>query len=124
MRNSKYFILLFFVLLISYSSCAPKVAAGGGEARRDRNVILREEFETLGATNAFDVIRRLRPQWLRSRGAQVLPVVYVNDIRDTFDILSILNLPDVIRMEYLDAFEATGRFGIGHGSGAILVSTK
>lgn len=123
MRNSKYFFILFLFLVIGYTSCAPKVAVDG-VVRRDRNVILRAEYIDLGVINAFEVIRRLRPQWLRNRGIPVLPVVYVNDIQDTFDILAILHLPDIIKLEYLDAFQATGRFGTGHGNGAILVFTR
>jgi len=124
MKNYKFYILFVLFFIIGYSACAPQVSTRDGVIRGDRNLILRAEYENLGVRTPFDVIRRLRPQWLRSRGVPVLPIVYVNEIQDTFDILTVLHLPDVIRIEFFDAFKATGRFGIGHGNGSIMVYTR
>lgn len=125
MRNSKYYLLLVLLLTIGYYSCAPKVATRDGVVRSDPNIILKTEFVNLGLTTASEVIRRLRPQWLRNRrGQTVAPAVYVNDIRKTFDILNILHLPDVIRIEFFDRFSAKDLVGISHRNGSIKVYTK
>jgi hypothetical protein len=87
---------------------------------------------TANAHNALDVVRRLRPAWLHTRtsprflGAQepTPPVVYVDNVRyGSVQSLAGLSVEVLGEMRYLDAPEATQRFGTGHTGGAILVTT-
>src|SRR2546428_5059847 len=106
-------------------------ARGQNAPRRDRSLITVEEIERNSATNAYDVIRSLRPAWLvpRSRsitnptGGQV--VVYVDGVRvGSPDELRNIPAPQVKEARYLSAPDATTRFGTDHPSGAIEVATQ
>ena len=44
------------------------VSAAEAQGRRNRNVITQEEIEKSSATDAYDLIKRLRPQWFTRRG--------------------------------------------------------
>lgn len=107
------------------AAAAPRAARG----RVDRNLITREEIEASTQTDALGMVRNLRPAWFRSRGnggfstVEVLRV-YVDGLRTDLSALRQLP-PSVVReMRFLDASQATERFGTGHGMGALLVSTR
>jgi hypothetical protein len=75
--------------------------------------------------DAYSLIAALRPHWLGSRS----PVVSVRVYRDGLlaggtDELRHVDLASVERIEWLSGLDATTRFGMGHGDGAILVSTR
>jgi hypothetical protein len=88
-------------------------------------------MEGMAGLNIYEAIRRLRPAWLRPRGQAVLTGpdreslrVYLD--RQIFgDIESLTNLMvrDVREIRYLDARQATLRFGTDHTLGAIVVIT-
>lgn len=110
------------------------LACGGSRAQgtRDRTVITEREIQESALLDAFEVVRALRPEFLRTRGTSSFratdPVeaqVYVDGVR-TGDPETLRRLPrDVVReIRYIDAREATTRYGTGHGAGAILVATK
>lgn len=110
------------------------LACGGSQTQgtRDRTVITEREIEESALLDAFEVVRALRPEFLRTRGSSSFRVtepveaqVYVDGVR-TGDPASLRRLPrDVVReIRYIDAREATTRYGTGHGAGAILVATK
>lgn len=120
-RMNKYFLFLIFVALLF--ACAPKTITEG-RTSRNRNVILREEFVNTTALNAYEIIRNIRPQWLRTRGIPTPIAVYINEIQDTLDSLRLLQTESIVKMEYLNANQASARYGIGHGSGAILVTIR
>jgi len=112
-------------------SVLPNSARGQNAPRRDRTLITVEEIERNSATNAYDVIRSLRPAWLvpRSRsitnpeGGQV--VVYVDGVRvGSPDELRNIPATQVKEARYLSAPDATTRFGTDHPSGAIEVVTQ
>ena len=110
--------------------------------RGSANEIERAEIEaTSGVATAHDVVRRLRPQWLRSRGSATITnaeqeaiVVYVNGIRSGqipidpgrsagANPLDGIAASQVQRLIYYGASAATQRFGTGHSHGAIEVIT-
>ena len=85
--------------------------------------------------NALEVVRNLRPGMLIPRGAAPdasglgaasIPImVYMDDVR-LGDIGSMVNIPAgrVVEIRFINARDATTRYGTGHGSGVILVTTK
>jgi len=108
---------------------AAKTAA---KLRRDPDLISQLEIAAAGdAQTAFEIVKRLRPNWLNVRGPSSinLPtpdvVIYVNGVRrggpDTLKDLPITGLNEI---RHLRGTEATQRFGLGHENGAILVSFK
>lgn len=112
--------------VVVLAACASAPSDG---TTRDRNVITAEEISGHHATDAYQLVQRLRPAWLRTRGRNSIRSestirVYVNGM--SFGDLSSLrqiSMSDIVRLERLGAAEATQRFGTGHTNGAILIST-
>lgn len=116
-------------LSVSVGACAS--SGGSSGPSRDSDVITSEELRSsdLQADNAYRAVQRLRPVWLRARssnfsGDRELPAVFVDGTRFG-DIESLYNISitDVQRMEYMDARDATTRFGTGYPAGVIMVTT-
>lgn len=101
---------------------------------RNRTVISAEEIalERVSAWTAHDVISRLRPEFLRSRGRSSLrttvpttAVVYLDEVRyGALDSLRQLSADQIYSIQYINAADATTRFGTDHLGGAILITTK
>ena len=115
--------LLFVVVL---SACA---SSGPATARRSNNVITRDELVTQDLTSAYEAVQRLRPQWLRGRGATsirnpepTLPVVYVAGVRQGGpESLRVVRITETDELRFISASDATTRWGTGHMGGAIEV---
>jgi hypothetical protein len=77
--------------------------------------------------NALEVVQYLRPQMLRPRsgaGAQAV-VLYLDDVRmNDLNGLSTVPTNRVREIRFINARDATTRWGTGHDSGVILVTTK
>ena len=117
-------------LILSAFLCGACAAAGTlPGSRASQNEITRAELERNPGSTAYEIIQRLRPQWLRLRGQQSLTsetdlVVYVNNARmGGAESLRGISLAGVEYLRFLDAAAATLRWGAGHSSGAILIST-
>lgn len=93
------------------------------------NLLTGDQLRETNVGNVYDALRRLRPQWLRARGSASIvspestePVVYVSGIRrGEIRTLQNVSLDQVQRVEFIDARDATTRFGTGHGGGVIMV---
>lgn len=83
------------------------------------------------AKTAYDIVRRLRPQFLQSRPSgsiqnpRKVPIkVFVDGgFRGTVAVLNEIVAHSVVEIVYLNGADATTRFGTGYESGAILVTT-
>lgn len=129
MIDRRTFMAALMPGLVLLPACASSGGSSGG-SRRSPNVITEEELAEYTQDDLHEAIRRMRPNWLRRRGAgtnnSVSPVqVYINGARmgDT-NALRGVNSTDVVRIEYLSGPDATTRFGTGNGGGAILVTTR
>lgn len=127
------------------------LACGGGgpapegaprPARGSANVITEEEIAAGTYETALDAIRSLRPAMLVARGrsmtqsssnpgvseagaATVGIVAYLDGVRlNDLSALSTIPAIRVREIRYLNARDATTRYGGGHGSGAIVVVSK
>jgi len=104
----------------------------GKVAPRNRNLITADEISQSNATTAYDAVKRLRPSFLQTRGATPAhgmeaptPVVYVDgSLYGTLSTLNNISASSIFTIEYLNAMDATQRYGIGHDAGAILVVTR
>jgi hypothetical protein len=117
------------------------------QARRgEQEVISLEEIQAASASNVFELVQRLHPEWLRERGTQsfsegdkvqgdiqgttVLPglptiLVYQDNARmGGLEALRTIPIADVGSVQFLNAAQATYRFGIGHAHGVILLTTR
>ena len=136
--------LMAVVLAAALAGCGAKATSA---ARGSANEIDRAEIEaTKGVTTAQDLVQRLRPQWLRSRGSATISntqqeaiVVYVDGVRSgeipiaqtlerdrgaAPNPLDAILAARVQRLIYYGGTDATQRFGTGHGHGAIEVITR
>jgi len=77
--------------------------------------------------NLYDVIAKLRPEWLSSRGAtsvtDATPTsvsVFMNgSMLGKADYLKQLGTADVTEVRYWDPGQASARFGMGHPRGVL-----
>lgn len=125
----KYIALLIFsTALIACSSTTSSKKAPG----RDRNMISEEEIAGIDAMDAYDLIRMLRPYWLRGRGAKSFlnvqasyPMVYLNKARlGSIDSLREISASNITTIKFLSAGEATTLYGLNHASGAIMITIR
>ena len=100
--------------------------------RRDANVITRAEIDQADwATNAFDLVQRLRPNFMRASGttgisgAARTAMVRLNDQdMGDFGALRQITLSSVQEIKYYSATDATAKFGGLRGRPVIHVTTK
>jgi hypothetical protein len=103
-------------------------ASGGTTA----NVITAPELSRSRATSAYDAIRQIRPELLRTRdpGALVYfkasqPLVAVdNTLVGGVDVLRAIPVNKVARIEYVNAWKAAKMYGSGFGNGIMLIETR
>ncbi len=145
MKVMRYAAPLFGLLLLA-GGCA---STGSGSGLANQEALTTIDLVEFTDRTAFDAVRQLRPIWLNDRrggtsglatmAAEVDPSqttsdiqsergikVYVNGVqaRDGVDELRGIRADQVQEMRKLDAQDASMRFGVGHSSGAILVTLK
>ncbi|MCH7783334.1 hypothetical protein IID62_09745 [candidate division KSB1 bacterium] len=125
----KYILLITFALgIISCSS----TSRTGSLAGRRTDLITAAEISTTSTSSAYDLIRNLRPNWLKGRGQKSLydqslsyPVVYLNGYKfGDLDSLRGLSSSDITVIRFLNAIDAAAKFGLNHVSGAILITVS
>jgi hypothetical protein len=129
-QMQKYPILL----LATLAACSSGGASPSGTSapRADRNVITRAQIESANAQDMYEVIQRLRPEYLRAqRGTSSMnrepdmAVVYVNGVRQGEPgLLRAMRPAEVEEVRFINAADATTRFGTGHAGGVIEVKTR
>ncbi|HEX2187815.1 MAG TPA: hypothetical protein VHG51_02895 [Longimicrobiaceae bacterium] len=137
-------LLLALPLLALALAAAGAPLSAQSTAKKDRHFITEEEVRGASAQNAYDLVRALRPQWLRTRGDRTLRttrtsvpgedvtqlstpeiVVYMEGIRfGKQEDLRGISVADLGTLRFLDANSATQRFGTGHPNGAILLTRR
>jgi hypothetical protein len=121
-------------LALTVTACASTGNPRTTEASRD--VVTSIEINATTANSAYDLINRLRPNWLRSMGPGSMGggvrtqeiVVYLDDSRlGGLDALRSLSTAGIRSMRFLDATRAaTVLHNVGSEpiAGAIVISTK
>lgn len=133
-KVTSWFRTATVALTMVAAACAAGPGTGTGTgptAMRDRDVIGPDELATVEVrTTALQMIQRLRPFWLRSRGPVGVrnepPIpVYVNNQRVSESApLERYTAGELLELRFLNASLATQRFGTGHPSGAILLTLR
>lgn len=116
-------------LMISLAGCATGGTTG---ARRGSSTRLVEaDFADYVSQDILTVIQRLRPQWLRTRGggtAQGKAIIQVIIDGQRYnggpDVLRSVRAESVEEVSYMNAADATTRYGTDMAGGAIVVVTK
>jgi len=127
---------LFLTVLTTFAAaCAGAATSGGSTPRRDSSVITAEDMTKVQATNLYDVVRRLHPEWLNQRTAatvgslnnaapaQPIDVQIFIDSQHvgTSETLKQLVVSTTSSLKYYTAAEAQTRFGAGNLNGVIQV---
>jgi outer membrane cobalamin receptor len=112
-------------------ACGPSRRVPG--TIEDSRIITEEEVEASRAPTAFEVIQKLRANFLSYRGETTLnrdtsrpyPTVYV-DGQEFGPIGSLRNIPasQVSTIRLYRSWEATTRFGAGNMGGVIAITTR
>ena len=134
-------VLMAAVLIAVSSGCSSSGSSSSatGAPRppsRQQDVITAAEIaeRAADASNALQVVQKLRPQMLTTRGrfspadssdAGARPRVVVDGVAiGQVENLVNVNAISVMEIRYISATDATTRFGTGYVGGAILVTTK
>jgi hypothetical protein len=113
-------------------SSNPKTTTETTATSSDRNIITETEIAQMPSTSLYDLIQKVRPEFLRSRGTSSFstanteyPVVFV-DGRAYGDMASLRTLvsAQVSQVRYYDAMAAQAKFGVIKASGVIDVTVK
>ena len=126
--------LVIVTICCSISGLACSSTGGGNAAKgSSRDLLTMAEIRGSSTSSLYDLIRSLRPHWLRVRGAPPrsdpeagYPVVYVDGGRHgPLESLENLTPEGVAEIRFLSARDATQRYGPGHaGRGAILITSR
>ena len=120
----------------SSSGTSNKATGAPHAPSRQQDVITAAEIAERAseASNALQIVQKLRPQMLATRGrfspadsteAGGRPRVVVDGVAyGPIENLANLNAISVGEIRYLNATDATTRFGTGYVGGVILVTTK
>ena len=120
------------ILAAVFSSCGSPTRVS--KPLGDRYVITLEEIEQSKATNAFELIRERRPEFLRAQGPKTMmrgarsttmPTVYLNEmlLGETRELVKI-PIETIKEVRYLNEVDAQQKYGLGNVAGAILITTK
>ncbi|HEX6574219.1 MAG TPA: hypothetical protein VF042_04545 [Gemmatimonadaceae bacterium] len=119
-----------FLLVAAASACSSATTTSGGDRR---NNISTDEIRQVSnpGWSAYDLISKVRPDWLRSRSAQTLrepdpifAVIYVDDIyHGELESLKDITVSRVESVQFISAYDTTARFGQTYQGGAIMVRT-
>lgn len=125
------------LLAIALAAAASFACAAGARepavSTSASNLIVRSELERLGPVSAYDAIRRLRPAFLRGRGAvsvvnqtaSELPTVFVGDaLYGTIESLKQIDIGRVAQIRFYTGPESATKFGSGYSAGVISVSMR
>ena len=132
MKRSQTFGMMTgaIALCIALPACA-STGGGSAPAGQDANLITYDELQADPGLDVLAVIQSLRPRWLRVRGSATLsgptpPGVIVDGVIQPagMNALSTMRVISVQEIRFMNARDATTRYGPGMISGAILVTRR
>lgn len=126
--------IAFAALLAVAAACGTQQVSSDPYPRRNRSVLTLEEIQAAKGIgwSAYDLVAQLRPEYLRSRGTSSLrdlrpatATVYLDGVRyGNIDTLRTMGGDQIQRIEYINAADATTRYGTDHVGGALLIKTR
>ena len=129
-----YRIALAVMVLATAAGCGSGRASTEPYPSRNRTILFPDEISQYGAAgrSAYDLIRQVRPEFLRSRGMTSLrnttpptATVYLDGVKyGDLNSLKLISAEQLTKVQYLNGSEATTRYGTDHVGGAILITTK
>ena len=117
----KHLGLLSLAVLVS--ACYP-ARAGTSGPDRDAYVITSQELQQVPADDLYEAVQQLRPAWLSRRSGQS-PQVFVNGApRGGLDELRTFRPENASELRFINAADATTRWGTGYTAGVIDVTMR
>lgn len=123
-------IVRFAVTLTALTAACSSNPAPANRPRFDASLITREQILEGRFTNAYDAVKLLRGSWLNTVRPESFRYpaaiqVYLDGVRlgDVSTLSTVQTLP-IQFIRYYNAQDATSRWGVDHGAGAIYISTK
>lgn len=120
------------VLLLAFSAAACHQQGAGAAGSSSANLITQDQIDSSDASNVYDVIARLRGNYLRDRGKVSIlgnqhdsPVVFLND--QEYGIPETMrNIPRsrVSEIRFFSGTDAVARFGAQYGGGVIQLISR
>ena len=136
--------VFFFAATLACAAAAG--AQNPGNPTRNSNQIVREELLAASASNAYELVQSLRPQWLRDKGHETIRTQQAErpNGRGRIEVATIADEPDILvyientrfgnadalrdipvsglgSLEFISPTKATLRWGSGHTKGVIMV---
>lgn len=122
MRNLLMLSLFMSIVVAACSSSGTRSASGS------RHTITAEEIAAARGGTAWEVVSELRPEFLRpqrSGSTASSPVVYLDGSRlGDLDRLRTIGVSSIDRIQFINATDATTRWGTGHMGGVILLHSR
>jgi len=128
MIHNRARIALITMVLAGAAACAGRPSGATG----NRNVLALDEMQQAGHADVFLTVQALRPQWLHRRGTTSLNrsggatiKIYLDDmLLGGPDSMRQVSTRSISSIRYYTELEASERWGLDHGSGAIVVTTR
>lgn len=123
----------FYILtLAAMTACATAGRGNATNIHHNPNLINEKEIAATSEANAYDVITRLRPTFLRARGRTKINSAssdYASVFLDRHvygELFSLKNIPaiQIHEIRYLSGNQAVSTYGTQYGSGVIDVRTR
>jgi hypothetical protein len=111
-------------------ACSSAGTTTSSTPRGDRSLLTIEEITRTGSQDAYTAVQSLRPTWLTKRGTssvnltETIKVYLDGNLMGGPDYLRQIPTNSISSIRHLDGLEATQRYGLDHGVGAILVFTR
>lgn len=119
------------MVAIIVGACSTGPRRGNGSSTSSRDVLTHEQIMETQARTALDAVRSLRPSWLTPRGSgtsmQPPPImVFIDNVRSGASInrLEAIDVQSVQEIRWINARDATTRWGTGVAGGVIQVLTR
>ena len=126
MRRPHFHALAATVALVMACSSSPRTRP----TAVDQRVIKSAEIAESRYNNVYEMVEATRPQWLRPRGRtsfntrESVKVYLDGSLLGEPEQLKNITARSIAEIRWLDANEATLRWGLDHGHGAIVLSTR
>ena len=124
--------VLFVALGLAAFGCGGGGSGSGAQPttetrtpRGSANLITEADIRATSYQNALEIVENLRPAMMRPRPGGGPVMLYLDDVK-MMDLNGLSTVPAgrVKEIRFISAQDATTRWGTGHASGVILVTTK
>lgn len=130
-KSMKVARLFALALAFAATACASGGTAGGGSSRSSSGRLTEADLAQFASQDIVTVIQRLRPQWLQVRGgggttgrSGIQVIVDGQKQQGGLDSLRGMSANTVQEASFMNARDATTRYGTDMGDGAIIITTK